>query len=554
MGMVCHNGAGLVGVADAAETAAVWLVRRSSPWLKSGDGCGRLPIWLDQGSRMPKCGVVDRSRASVRWVSNGRWLSRIYREFGVVQFPIADLRVLAEGPTGRLRRPSWPDPIAGAEFVRGAGVVRDRPGGAIRDWSGERAFCDAAGLLRFPAPHFRQATRPGFGPLDEDDAIMMAPCYRRLYSAGLSTRVDVAFTSRWPHQTWRFARRSDLDYLSVPVGLPWRDDGLVPLGSVSRHLARRFAEITTWHGSEVRYDLVEAGTPMVLTEWHTDKGLPPGSMKRDGVHFCCRPVHFGGQRMPSWAVTFFPHCDGNRGRQVRGNLWRLHTERESLRAAIRVWRRGDVVLDRQRLRDYLAERLKILNREHRAGVEQVPLLDIAQRIESLAPPDVIDDLRRELRRESLGLLRSLDRVIEKTIGHDYAVSVEPSLYIHVEHGGHIAMTGDIYSVHGGAYGSAFGPHARAHNQDFAITPISSEELRSLDDHVSELSGLLSGEQRQELVQAHEDLEQAASTDDQNVGRVRAAAERLMRIAAAVGTVGAPLLEAVTKLLKASGLT
>ncbi|THA23318.1 hypothetical protein [Streptomyces sp. A1547] len=488
-------------------------------------------------------------------MSNGRRFSRIYREFGVVQFPIADLRVLAEGPTGRLRRPSWPDPIAGAEFVRGTGMVRDRPGGAIRDWSGERAFCDAVGLLRFPAPHFRQATRPGFHPQREEHAITMIPCYRRLYSDRMSTRVDVAFTSRWPDQTWTSAWRTDLDYLSVPVGLPWRDDGPVPLGSVGRQLARRFAETTTRHGSEVRYDLVEAGTPMVLTEWHTDKGLPPSAMQRDGVHFRCRPVQFGGQRMPSWRVTFFPHCDGNRARQVRGNLWRLHTERESLRAAIRAWRRGDAALDRQRLRDYLAERLKILNREHRAGVEQIPLLDMAQRIESLAPPDVIDDLRRELRRESLGLLRSLDRVIEKTIGHDYAVPAEPSLHIHVEHGGHITMsTGDTYNVHGGAYGSAFGPHAQAHNRDFAIKPISREELRDLSGHVSELSGLLSEEQRQELAQAHEDVEQAARTDDQNPGRVRAAAERLRRIAEAVGAVGAPLLEAVTKLLQGSGLT
>ncbi|MEU3622766.1 hypothetical protein BS329_09815 [Amycolatopsis coloradensis] len=355
--------------------------------------------------------------------------------------------------------------------------------------------------------------------------------------------------------TWGFVWRKDLDYLSVPVGLPWRGDGLVPLGSVGRQLARRFAEITTRHGSEVRYDLVEAGTPMILTEWHTDKGLPPSAVRRDGVHFQCRPVLFAGHRMPSWTITFLPHCDGNRARQVRGNLWRLHTERESLRAAIRAWRRGDVALDRQRLRDYLAERLKILNREHRAGVDQIPLLDIAQQIESLAPPDVIDDLRRELRRESLGLLRSLDLVIEKAIGYDYVVPVAPSLYIHVEHGGHITMsTGDTYNVHGGAYGSAFGPHAQAHTRDFTINPVSSDELRGVSDRVSELSGLLSDEQRQELVEAHTDLEQAAGADSQNPGRIRAAAERLTRVATAVGTVGTPLLEAVTNLLNASGLT
>ncbi|MFD2467851.1 hypothetical protein [Amycolatopsis silviterrae] len=488
-------------------------------------------------------------------MSSDRKFSRIYREFGVVQFPIADLRGLAEAPTGRLSRPSWPDPIAGAEFVRGAGAVRDRPGGAIRDWSGERAFCDAAGLLRFPAPHSRMASRPGFSPQGDDDAIAMIPCYRRLYSDRLSTRIDVAFTSRWPFMTWAFAHRTDLDYLSVPVGLPWRGDGTSPLGSVGRRLARRFAEITTRHGSEVRYDLVEAGTPMVLTEWHTDKGLPPTAARRDGVHFRCRPVQFKGQRMPSWRITFLPHCDGNRARQVRGNLWRLHTERESLRAAIRAWRRGETALDRERLRDYLAERLKLLNREHRAGVEQAPLLDMAQRIESLAPPDVIDDLRRELRRESLGLLRSLDRVIEKTIGHDYAVPVEPSLTIHVEHGGHITMsTGDTYNVHGGAYGSAFGPHAQVHNRDFTVAPISSEELRGLSERVSELSRLVPDEQRQELAEAHAELEQAASTDDQNPGRIRAAAERLTRVASTLGTVGVPLLEAVTKLLNASGLT
>jgi hypothetical protein len=492
-------------------------------------------------------------------VTRRRQFERIYREFAVVQFPIADLRALAPGPAQRLHKPSWPDPIAGAEFVRGVGSVRDRPRGTIRDWSGERSFCDAAGLLRFPKPHVRRSSHlAALGFSENDSEFRVIPRYRRLYSDGLSARIDVAFTSLWGHMGLRFprrfARRTDREILSVPVTLPWRNGGVFPLGSVCRQLARRFAEMTTPHGREVRYDLVEAGTPMLLTEWHTDKGLPRNCLPSAGVHFLCQPALFQNRRMPSWSVAFYPHCDGNRARQVRGNLWRLHTERESLRSAIRTWRRDEESLDPRRLGDYLAGRLTILNREWKAGVQQAPVLDIAQQIESLAPPDVIDDLRRELRRQSLGILRSLDRLVEKTTGHDYATPVHPRLKIHVENGGHITMSaGDTYNLHGGAFGSAFGPNSHAHNRDFTVTPISAEELRQLSDRVAELTGHLPGDQQQELAQAHDELVQATNAGDQNPRRIHAAAERLMRFATTVGTVGVPLLEAVTKLLEATGL-
>ena len=496
--------------------------------------------------------------ASLQSMSSGRSLRRFRRQFAVIQFPIADLRVLAAEDTGRLSKPSWPDPVAGDEFLRGAGEVQDRPRGPIRDWSGERAFCDASGLVRFPEPHTRRASRPtaslvGY-PDDPFTAIMVIPRYRRVYSDGLSVRIDVAMTLRWWYPAWIDASRTDLDCLSVPVSLPWLKSGEVPLASIGAQLARRFAEITTRHGSSVRYDLVRAGTPMLLTERHTDNGVPPSSCSADGVRFDCRPVVYLKRRIPAWSLTFSPHCDGARARQIRGMLWRLHTERESLRATIRVWRQNGAVLDRDRLRDYLAEQLKILNRERRAGVPQTPLLKVAQQIESLAPPEVIDDLRAEIRRESLGILRSLDRVIERTIGFDYATPLSPGLRIHVEHGGHITMsTGDTYNVHGGAIGSAFGPGAQTHNENFMITPLAVEELHRLSDRVRELADHLPPDQQQELTQAHQELEQAVSANDHQHGRIRASAERLMRVATSVGTVGAPLVEAVANLLKAAGL-
>ena len=434
-------------------------------------------------------------------MSSKRVFDRFCQEFAVVQFPIADLRPLAAESTGRLARPSWPDPIAGQEFMRTVGSIRDRPRGPIADWSGERAFCDATGLVRFPAPLVRRAARPAVispgmthDPWSEYTVI---PRYRRMYGSGTSVRVDVAMTLRWWYLAWENSYSSDLDALTVPVTLPWQDADPVPLAAIGSLLARRLAEVSTRHGHEPRYNLVEAGTPMLMVERHADKGFGRLAEERDGVRFDCHPVIYRGHRIPVWSLTFLPHCAGDRGRQIRGNLWRMHAERESLRSALRAWGRDRKVYDGHQLRDYLHGQLRVLNRTRVSGVEQEPLLRIAQQIESLAPPDLIDDLRRQLRQQSLGVLRSLDRLVERTIGYDYATPVRPSLRIYVRRGGQVIMNaGDNYTVRGDAAGSAFGPGSHVHNRDVHVLPTA--ELGELANQVSRLAGELPASQRAEL--------------------------------------------------------
>jgi hypothetical protein len=471
--------------------------------------------------------------------------------FGVVQLPCADLRPLMRQPAGRLPVPSWPDPVAGREFVRAIGPIRDRPRGSISGWAGERAYCDAAGLIRLPQP-------------DHDDIRhnKLVPCYRRLYIEGVAGRCDVAMT-------FRRMRRSDEEFmhhfcLEIPVRLPWRQADHVSLGSAGPWIARRLAEATTVTSAAARTDLVVAGSPMVLIEWHLRRGraLETFAPKtritdEDGfnqAYLKAYPYMFDSVRMPVWEIRVAPWCDYVRLRHLRGQLWRLHTEREALRGVLRAWHRDPSSFNRDALRDYLARQLRLLAQPSRSELARPTLLRFAQRIESLAAPQILDDLRAELRRESRGVLRLLDRVVEQS-----EFSGKPgyhSLYVRVAPGGSMTVHGDSYQVHGDAPGSAFGPGAHVGDTvsiNAATSDAVAASLAALAVTVRTLATSLDSTRAAELAEVHRELEQSVTTTNREPGRIRVAAERLGRFATTVGTVGGPALEAIRKLLEALGV-
>jgi hypothetical protein len=462
-------------------------------------------------------------------------------------------------PTGRLPAPSWPDPVAGREFVRAVGPIRDRPRGPILDWAGERAYCDAAGLIRLPQPD-----RGG-----EHDKLV--PVYRRLYQDGVVARCEVGMTFRQMHQSIELSMPRHC--LSVPVRLPWRHAGRVLLGEAGPWIARRLAEVTTAADVTARTDLVVAGSPMVLVEWHlrrrrAQEAFGPKWAGRYGTRSLpedrdykqailhARPVMFRSVRVPAWEILIAPspRADYARLRHLRGQLWRLHTEREALRAVLRAWHRDPSSFDRAALRDYLARQLRWLAKPSPSEPARPALLKFAERIEELAAPGILDDLRAELRRESRGVLRLLDRVIEQE--EPSGMPREPELHVTVTEGGSMTVHADVYHVHGNASGSAFGHSAHVGNtvSDNSMTSDAvAASLSALTVTVRTLAASLDTARVSELTEVHRELEQAAAAPKREPGRIRVAAERLGRFATTVGTVGAPTLEAIRKLLEALGV-
>jgi hypothetical protein len=104
------------------------------------------------------------------------------RQFVNVQIPVADVRRLLSRETGQLVRPSWPNPIADQEFVRGIGTIADLEGygwtAALPGLRGERSYCVASKLAR-----------PMRDTSDSD--LVLKIMHRRLFCTGVAWRFDL---------------------------------------------------------------------------------------------------------------------------------------------------------------------------------------------------------------------------------------------------------------------------------------------------------------------------------------------------------------------------
>jgi hypothetical protein len=110
-------------------------------------------------------------------------------------------------------------------------------------------------------------------------------------------------------------------------------------------------------------------------------------------------------------------------------------------------------------------------------------------------------------------------------------------------------------LHGNASGSVFEPGAHVGDTvSVNSTPDAVVALLSaLAITVQTLASSLETARAAELTEVHRELDQAATTTKREPGRIRVAAERLARFATTAGTIGAPTLEAIRKLLEALGV-
>ncbi|UOX86855.1 hypothetical protein MUY14_34685 [Amycolatopsis sp. FBCC-B4732] len=458
----------------------------------------------------------------------------------VVQLPLVDLRLLAAFPTGRLASPHWPDPVSDDEFVRDAGPIRDRRRGGISDWSGERAFCDAKNFVRFvdaEPPALRDGTR-------------ITPVFRRLYSSGVSARLDFGFDvddRRRARLTEDMLRDIARDCLAVKVRTAPAGAGR-PLGDSGKALARRFLEVSTAKsfGTAAPGDLVAGGLPAVLAEPAAHLFGDLSSRRFDSTSVNGYQVESGAKIVPVWSVVTGVVADRARARQIRGNLWRLHAERESLRGVIRAWNSAPEIFSEEKLKSFLAAQLKILVPKERGGFDQSSALAFAGNCEELASPAVLRGLRSELLGQSKGILKSLDLLIERTARLPESTIRNHIRITYVDK--RDMSSNDKYEISAPVSNSVIGRDNKVEGNTWTVGG-KEDALRELAEAIELMKPRLDADEAAELDEAHAVIADGKSEP----GLLKKAAKKILGVATFAGEVGAPVVEAVRKVLAALGL-
>ncbi|NBH05982.1 hypothetical protein [Amycolatopsis sp. SID8362] len=458
----------------------------------------------------------------------------------VVQLPLVDLRLLASFPTGRLASPHWPDPVSDDEFVRDAGPIRDRRRGGISDWSGERAFCDAKNFVRFV----------GAEPPSLRDGTRIIPVFRRLYSSGVSARLDFGFEvdeRRRARLTGESLRDIARDCLSVKVRTAPTGAGR-PLGDSGKALARRFLEVSTAKSFRAPGELVAGGHPAVLAEPSALPDRDLRSWRVDSTSVNGYQVEFGAKLVPVWSVVTGAAADRARARQIRGNLWRLHAERESLRGVIRAWNSTPEVFSEEKLKSFLAAQLKILVPKRRGGFDQSSALAFAGNCEELVSPAVLRGLRSELLGQSKGILKSLDLLIERTARLPESTTSNHIRITYVDKRFVDMSSNDKYEISAPVSNSVIGRDNKVEGNTWTVGG-KDDALRELADAIELMKPRLDAEEAAEVDEAHAVIVDGKSEP----GLLKRAAKKILGVATFAGEVGAPVVEAVRKVLAAFGL-
>ncbi|WP_410668271.1 hypothetical protein [Amycolatopsis sp. cmx-4-68] len=463
----------------------------------------------------------------------------------VVQLPLVDLRLLTSSPTGRLSSPHWPDPVSNDEFLRDAGPIRDRRRGGIFDWPGERAFCDARNFVRFlgeELPSLRDGTR-------------MTPIFRRLYSSGVSARLDLGFQvndSRY-WLTAQTVRCIAQDCLAVEVRSNAADAGR-PLGDSGKPLAKKFLQVSTSRSFEgapaAPIDLVVPGLPSVLVEPSVQLAGELKSWRTDSTAINGYQVEHGARIVPVWSVATGQLADRARSRQIRGNLWRLHSERESLRGVIRAWNESPESFSAEALKSYLATQLKILVPAERGGFDQASALAFANSCEELASPAILRGLRAELLDQSKGILRSLDLLVERTAKVPENSTRNRIEFTYIDRMSIDMSSNDKYEIGAPVTNSVIGRDNKVEGNTWSIAaPGREDALRELAEAIESMKPHLGAEEVEEVDEAH-----AVIVDGKSEGGIlKRAAKKILGVATFAGEVGAPVVEAVRKVLAALGV-
>ena len=279
-------------------------------------------------------------------------------------------------------------------FVRRFGSVQERPRqGAGLFWPAEDVFCDGTNAVRFDSrlskgrwPLYRFPNR---------SPIPLLCRLRRFLSDGLCvSRFEVGLLERAPRKEERLAHDL-MAFAERCLSLNVRTYGSEAIWSLPRAgetLAKLYLRATTQNGCLDRIHdwWVEPGEPLCLVEYADGQSgsVPLGSKAihipgGTGIRLDYARVEAGGTSIGAWFCQISEYADRDFLRRLRINLFRLHSELESLKHVTAAWKRkrlrpnptSDQI---HSLKKYLEKGKDLLTRKYRYGIEQVRIVEAVQ--------------------------------------------------------------------------------------------------------------------------------------------------------------------------------
>lgn len=434
-----------------------------------------------------------------------------------VQLPLVDLRLLIGQDTGRLSKPSWPDPDIGREFVRGIGLVRPlldpkEP----RAWRGPQPYIDATPLIRLS---------PAWG---DRSSIWIKPIHRRLVSDGLTWRVDLGFVIKWrkgvgPRTATALVQR----ILSLPVRISGRE---YPLHDFDRKLATDLLSKTTRTGYHPAPWWMTSGRLLMFID-EIDTRRNRVNLQAFSTVLSARPVSTFVLRRREFHVED--------ARFIRTELIRTYHQLETLRLVLRAWRTHPEILDIKLMRDFLAAQLERVSHRSKKGYLQPDVMGIAVTVANF-PIDDLAILADDLRKESKGLMRQLNDVAEILDKSRHRQVNGVPINFMINFGRFEVSSGDSFTFHDQAAG-LFGQNSRAEGSTF-VAGTNSPASVDLSDLIAAVSSL-----KEHLdTEAAADLEivSAEIVESDNPQKIKSALQKIAGIAATAGSAGTAVIEAV----------
>lgn len=447
-----------------------------------------------------------------------------------VQWPVADLRNFIPGGL-KLRRPTWPDSEPGEDFVRGFGMVRARPRGPIHYWSGDAAYCNAGRRVQLtPEPPVHHVN------------------HVRLFGSEWNYRLDFGLTVHSDSPTVSDHVLAKLLGTAVQVA-----GAATSLGTGSRSLAFLLSRATTPHNVDPADALrwLRTAPPMVLVEEAEPKDANAALRQSS--------VIIDANRVPIYRSAHLPHSQDVKMRQVRGVLWRLHSELETLRVVARQWKRDPSVFNEAELARYLSHCADVMLPNRWGGVNQHLLLALEGGLEGTE----ISALLGQVQLESAGIQHRLallqDRArsagdeldqVQDTVGGIIALQFNiltgEGASVVNNKDGDTHITGDQFNFKGPSSG-VFGANAQVAGSNFhSQTGLTADDIARLWSGLGEVRERVSSEVYSELASSISQL--ASSPESEQPSRLKTLFSRLKQL----GDATQPLSQIVLPLMAALG--
>lgn len=302
-----------------------------------------------------------------------------------LHYPITDLRLFQNVPTGALCRPLWPTPILYKEFIRSIGQIQPRKRGGVSGWIGEQYISTAnRALPDIQIPEY----------VKNNIQVKICCSKRFFYFDGfISGKFEAAFILR-AHRITGSLVIDDFMHYFLDTKISVRENGRniksAPVATAGKTLMNLYQRATTSRkfSDPIHEHWFMAGIPCIVLYFDEDELLDfPNNVqyfhlsKAENIGIYHWHVQYGNNGVRIWAIKRLSNKKNNNARgaerSLRIALARLHIEYESLRAVLLSIGRGEIKKneDTEFLQYYINETTRHLFRFDNQRMISVDCLD-----------------------------------------------------------------------------------------------------------------------------------------------------------------------------------